>query len=70
MRDVIYGSRDLLLLLLVPAPSGPPLNVLVRALSASSVLIEWSPPAQPNGILLVSISRHLSSSSSSSRHHR
>jgi len=52
-----WGSRDLLV---VPVPSGPPLNVRARALSADSVMVEWSPPAQPNGVLLVR--RSLSSS--------
>lgn len=36
-----------------PAPSGPPTNVTVDALSSSSIFITWSPPdqAEQNGII-------------------
>lgn len=53
MRDVITAWVTWSDLLLPAVPSGAPLNVLARALSADTVLIEWSPPRQPNGNLLV-----------------
>ncbi|XP_066579876.1 phosphatidylinositol phosphatase PTPRQ isoform X2 [Amia ocellicauda] len=43
---------DIFVITLEDEPESPPVNLTVQDVTASTATISWSPPAQPNGILL------------------
>lgn len=40
---------------LVTVPGSPPVNVRGRPVSASTVVVQWEEPLQPNGVVKVCI---------------
>jgi len=40
---------------LFTVPGGPPVNVRARPASASTVVVEWEEPLQPNGVIKVCV---------------
>ena len=48
----LHLTCGLLVTLLFPEPSGPPLNVKIVNTTSSSITLTWDPPLEPNGIIL------------------
>ena len=53
----VFGSfeTNLMWMRVVTAPGSPPVNVRARPVSASTVVVQWEEPLQPNGVVKVCV---------------
>ena len=49
---MFYVKRFMYLLCILLGPGSPPLNISIHAFNSSTLLLSWSPPLIPNGIII------------------